>query len=156
MQVQPRQTKSDRRKKALRKGLIIALVIFLALLILMLSLRRRVSDRLAADSSRNIQTARVTAGSIRTTVSGSGTLESVGLEDVMLPANVELEETLVEAGDTVQAGDALAAVKVSSVRAALSDVQNELTELDAKLRAAGSDKVSTQLTTRVAGRVQGL
>lgn len=156
MQVQPRQTKSDRRKKALRKGLMIALSILLAILALLLTLRRRVSDQLAADSRENIQTAQVTVGSIRTTVSGSGTLASVDLEDVMLPANVELEKTLVEEGDVVQEGDALASVKTSSVRAALSDTQDKLEELDGKLRAAGSDKVSTQLITRVSGRVKGI
>jgi len=156
MQVQPRQTKSDKRKKALRKGLIVFIVIALALLVLVLSLRRRVSDQLAADGSQNIQTAQVTAGSIRTTVSGSGTLVSEGLEDVMLPANVELEKMLVEAGDPVQAGDTLAAVKVSSVRAALSNLQDQLDELDGRLRSAASDKVSAQITAGVAGRVKGI
>lgn len=156
MQVQPRQTKSDKRKKALRKGLIVTLVIFLALIVLLFSLRRRVSDQLAADGSQNIQTAQVTVGSIRTTVSGSGTLVSEGLEDVMLPANVELEKTLVEAGDPVQEGDALAAVKISSVRAALSDIQEQLEELNGKLRAASSDKASARITAGVSGRVKGL
>ena len=156
MSVQPRNTKAERTRRTVRKTIIITAMILAVLFVVVMVLRQRVDERAAAGNQENIRTAQVTTGSIRTTVSGSGTLVSGGLEDVKLPAGVEIDETLVEEGDMVHKGDILATVKIPSVRAALADTQDKLDEVDTKLKNAGSDKVSTQISARVAGRIKGV
>ena len=156
MSVQPRNTKAERTRRTVRKTIIITAMILAVLFVVVMVLRQRVDERAAAGNQENIRTAQVTTGSIRTTVSGSGTLVSEGLEDVKLPAGVEIDETLVEEGDMVHKGDILATVKIPSVRAALADTQDKLDEVDTKLKNAGSDKVSTQISARVAGRIKGV
>lgn len=156
MSVQPRNTKAERTRRTVRKTIIITAMILAVLFVVVMVLRQRVDERAAAGNQENIRTAQVTTGSIRTTVSGSGTLVSEGLEDVKLPAGVEIDETLVEEGDMVHKGDILATVKIPSVRAALADTQDKLDEVDTRLKNAGSDKVSTQISARVAGRIKGV
>ena len=156
MSVQPRNTKAERTRRTVRKTVIITAMILAVLFVVVMVLRQRVDERAAAGNRENIRTAQVTTGSIRTTVSGSGTLVSEGLEDVKLPAGVEIDETLVEEGDTVHKGDILATVKIPSVRSALADTQDKLDEVDTKLKNAGSDKVSTQIKAGVAGRLKGV
>lgn len=156
MSVQPRNTKAERTRRTVRKTVIITAMILAVLFVVVMVLRQRVDERAAAGNQENIRTAQVTTGSIRTTVSGSGTLVSEGLEDVKLPAGVEIDETLVEEGDMVHKGDILATVKIPSVRAALADTQDKLDEVDTRLKNAGSDKVSTQISARVAGRIKGV
>lgn len=156
MSVQPRNTKAERTRRTVRKTIIITAMILAVLFVVVMVLRQRVDERAAAGNRENIRTAQVTTGSIRTTVSGSGTLVSEGLEDVKLPAGVEIDETLVEEGDMVHKGDILATVKIPSVRAALADTQDKLDEVDTRLKNAGSDKVSTQISARVAGRIKGV
>ena len=156
MSVQPRNTKAERTRRTVRKTVIITAMILAVLFVVVMVLRQRVDERAAAGNQENIRTAQVTTGSIRTTVSGSGTLVSEGLEDVKLPAGVEIDETLVEEGNMVHKGDILATVKIPSVRAALADTQDTLDEVDTRLKNAGSDKVSTQISARVAGRIKGV
>ena len=156
MSVQPRNTKAERTRRTVRKTVIITAMILAVLFVVVMVLRQRVDERAAAGNQENIRTAQVTTGSIRTTVSGSGTLVSEGLEDVKLPAGVEIDETLVEEGDMVHKGDILATVKIPSVRAALADTQDKLDEVDTRLKNAASDKVSTQISARVAGRIKGV
>ena len=156
MSVQPRNTKAERTRRTVRKTVIITAMILAVLFVVVMVLRQRVDERAAAGNQENIRTAQVTTGSIRTTVSGSGTLVSEGLEDVKLPAGVEIDETLVEEGNMVHKGDILATVKIPSVRAALADTQDKLDEVDTRLKNAGSDKVSTQISARVAGRIKGV
>lgn len=156
MSVQPRNTKAERTRRTVRKTVIITAMILAVLFVVVMVLRQRVDERAAAGNQENIRTAQVTTGSIRTTVSGSGTLVSEGLEDVKLPAGVEIDETLVEEGDMVHKGDILATVKIPSVRAALADTQDKLDEVDTRLKNAASDKVSTQISARVAGRLKGV
>ena len=147
------QEKKQRRRKRLRRVIIIVAVIFAALVMVVSHLRKNVDARFAA-TQKDVQSYTVAPGTIHTLVSGSGVLEQVDEEDVTVPAGVEVDEVIAEAGDTVAKGDLLAKVDMASVVDTLSDTQDQIKTLDKKINSAKSDTASTSVTTSVGGRVK--
>lgn len=147
------QEKKQRRRKRLRRVIIIVAVIFAALVMVVSHLRKNVDARFAA-TQKDVQSYTVAPGTIHTLVSGSGVLEQVDEEDVTVPAGVEVDEVIAEAGDTVSKGDLLAKVDMASVVDTLSDTQDQIKTLDKKINSAKSDTASTSVTTSVGGRVK--
>ena len=147
------QEKKQRRRKRLRRVIIIVAVIFVALVMVVSHLRKNVDARFAA-TQKDVQSYTVAPGTIHTLVSGSGVLEQVDEEDVTVPAGVEVDEVIAEAGDAVAKGDLLAKVDMASVVDTLSSTQNQIKTLDKKINSAKSDTASTSVTTSVGGRVK--
>ena len=147
------QEKKQRRRKRLRRVTIIVAVIFTALVMVVSHLRKNVDARFAA-TQKDVQSYTVAPGTIHTLVSGSGVLEQVDEEEVTVPAGVEVDEVIAEAGDTVAKGDLLAKVDMASVVDTLSSTQDQIKTLDKKINSAKSDTASTSVTTSVGGRVK--
>ena len=147
------QEKKQRRCKRLRRVIIIVAVIFAALVMVVSHLRKNVDARFAA-TQKDVQSYTVAPGTIHTLVSGSGVLEQVDEEDVTVPAGVEVDEVIAEAGDAVAKGDLLAKVDMASVVDTLSSTQDQIKTLDKKINSAKSDTASTSVTTSVGGRVK--
>lgn len=147
------QEKKQRRRKRLRRVIIVVAVIFAALVMVVSHLRKNVDARFAA-TQKDVQSYTVAPGTIHTLVSGSGVLEQVDEEDVTVPAGVEVDEVIAEAGDTVAKGDLLAKVDMASVVDTLSSTQDQIKTLDKKINSAKSDTASTSVTTSVGGRVK--
>lgn len=147
------QEKKQRRRKRLRRVVIVVAVIFAALVMVVSHLRKNVDARFAA-TQKDVQSYTVAPGTIHTLVSGSGVLEQVDEEEVTVPAGVEVDEVIAEAGDTVSKGDLLAKVDMASVVDTLSDTQDQIKTLDKKINSAKSDTASTSVTTSVGGRVK--
>lgn len=147
------QEKKQRRRKRLRRVIIIVAVIFAALVMVVSHLRKNVDARFAA-TQKDVQSYTVAPGTIHTLVSGSGVLEQVDEEDVTVPAGVEVDEVIAEAGDAVAKGDLLAKVDMASVVDTLSSTQDQIKALDKKINSAKSDTASTSVTTSVGGRVK--
>lgn len=147
------QEKKQRRRKRLRRVIIIVAVIFAALVMVVSRLRKNVDARFAA-TQKDVQSYTVAPGTIHTLVSGSGVLEQVDEADVTVPAGVEVDEVIAEAGDTVSKGDLLAKVDMASVVDTLSSTQDQIKTLDKKINSAKSDTASTSVTTSVGGRVK--
>lgn len=147
------QEKKQRRRKRLRRIIIIVAVIFAALVMVVSHLRKNVDARFAA-TQKDVQSYTVAPGTIHTLVSGSGVLEQVDEEDVTVPAGVEVDEVIAEAGDAVAKGDLLAKVDMASVVDTLSSTQDQIKTLDKKINSAKSDTASTSVTTSVGGRVK--
>lgn len=147
------QEKKQRRRKRLRRVIIIVAVIFAALVMVVSHLRKNVDARFAA-TQKDVQSYTVAPGTIHTLVSGSGVLEQVDEEDVTVPAGVEVDEVIAEAGDAVSKGDLLAKVDMASVVDTLSSTQDQIKTLDKKINSAKSDTASTSVTTSVGGRVK--
>lgn len=150
------QLKKAKRKK--RRKVILTVLILLALAGVgifagMNYLRGRVQAQLATNTVE-VKSYQAESGRINTTVSGSGTLSYTGHEDLNLPEGVEVDELLVAVGDPVTADMPLMTVDINTVMTALADTQTELEDLDKQINNAKSDKVSTALTTTVAGRVK--
>ena len=147
------QEKKQRRRKRLRRVIIIVAVIFAALVMVVSHLRKNVDARFAA-TQKDVQSYTVAPGTIHTLVSGSGVLEQVDEEDVTVPAGVEVDEVIAEAGDAVAKGDLLAKVDMASVVDTMSSTQDQIKTLDKKINSAKSDTASTSVTTSVGGRVK--
>ncbi len=149
------QEKKQRRRKTVRTVVIIVAVIAVILVTVVLNLRRSVDARFAA-TQKDVLNYTVAPGTIHTLVSGSGVLEQVDEEDVTVPAGVEIDEVIAEAGDQVAKGDLLAKVDMASVVDTLSDTQDQIKTLDKKINSAKDDTASTSVTTSVGGRVKKL
>lgn len=149
-------TKAQKRKKTVQRVIAILAVVLLLLLAGTLYVRRRVQKSVTAQSGSNIKSAAVTTGSIKATVSGSGTLECEDVEDLTVPSPVKIEKLYVEQGDTVTKGTLLAGVNSSTVLTTLSSVQDSLDDLDKQLRSASSNTVSSSIKAGVTGRVKAV
>lgn len=101
-----------------------------------------------------VKSAEVKKGSIRTTVSGTGTLTADDTDDVELSSLVSVDTVYVEAGDRVTKGQRLAFVDPASVRQALAKVQEKLDQVDGELEEAQDDKVDSVIESNVSGRVK--
>lgn len=141
------------RKKRIKRyiawGCIAALVAFLAAMPLM-----------AADNSEDdgpvatVKSGTVETGTITNILNGGGTLAEDAAVDITIPSGVKLTEFLVENGDTVSQGDALAAVDRVSVMTAIAEVQETLDYLDEEIESTDQESGSVKITAQTAGKVK--
>ncbi len=147
-----RMSKQMRKKKTVRVVLII--VIVLAILAAGIGIaRKQVTSQVNTGNAEEVQTATVSKGSISTVVSGSGNLADEDVEELTFHGGVEIDEILVEAGDTVVEGQLLATVNMSTVLSAMADVQGQLNDLDDEIGEASGDELDDTVNSTLAGRV---
>ena len=149
-----------KNKKRKRRKIIITVVsILLVLAVIAVAgvsfLQRRVREQFASDQGE-VLSFEVTTGSISTVVSGSGSLTDVDLEEVSVPAGVEITEVKVKRNQTVAEGDILATVDIASVISAMADLQAQIEELDEQISDAEDDAASTRIKAGVTGRVKAI
>lgn len=147
------KNKKMRRRKIIRTVLITIAVIVAILIAVVITLTKNVEKRFAA-AVADVQTYQVTTGTIHTIVSGSGVLTEEDLEEIDVPSGVEVNEVMVDAGDTVQKGDLLATVDMATVMTSLSALQDQMDELDKAINDAKGEEAGTQVTAGVSGRVK--
>ncbi len=147
-----RMSKQMRKRRAIRVSLIV--VIVLAVLAAGIGvLQRQVTSQVNAGNAEEIQTATVSKGSIRTVVSGSGNLTDEDVEELTFYGSIEIDETTVAAGDSVEKGDLLATVNMSTVLSAMSDIQGQINDLDDEIGEASGDELESTIKTTLGGRV---
>lgn len=147
-----RSTKLSPRQ--IKKLIIIAVLAAAVITGLLLFLRKRVSDQFAGSSGTEVSSAAVTAGSISTSVYGSGRLSDDDVEQLDIPSGVELEKIYVSLGNRISEGDILASVKMSSVLSAMSDISDELDSLDEQISSAAGSSSDSYISSSVSGRVK--
>ena len=147
------KNKKKRRHKVIRTVLIVIAIVAVILVGLVFYLRQKVERRFAGAEAEVLRY-EVATGTIHTVVSGSGTLTQVDVEEIAVPAGVEITDVLVENRDVVSKGDILATVDMATVMTALSDIQEQLDDLDDEIADAKGDTVSSNVTAGVAGRVK--
>lgn len=147
------KNKKLRRRKVIRTVLITIAVIVAILIAVVIALTKNVEKKFAA-AAAEVQTYQVTTGTIHTTVSGSGVLAEENLEEISVPSGVEVNEVMVDAGDTVAKGDLLATVDMATVMTSLSSLQEQMDELDKAINDAKGEEAGTQVTAGVSGRVK--
>ena len=94
------------------------------------------------------------AGDISNTVVGTGNLEAGGASALNIPSGLVIEDVLVESGDQVSAGDALATVSEASVLGAMEEVQSAISELDEQIQENLESTAEVTVTAGVSGRVK--
>jgi multidrug efflux pump subunit AcrA (membrane-fusion protein) len=148
--------KKMRRRKLTKKKRIAAVGVVAAVLVIggttIFVVRGR--GRVQAMTPAQAMSTTVSTGSISTTVVGTGTLQNDTANAVKIPDGLTIDEVLVESGDTVKEGDVLAIVNQASVLSALSDVRDQLDDLDEEINDAKGDKESSTVKTYISGRVK--
>lgn len=147
------KNKKMRRRKVIRTVLMIIGILAIILVATVIILTKKVEKRFAA-AAAEVQTHVVTTGTIHTIVSGSGVLTEEDLEEISVPSGVEVNEVMVDAGDTVRKGDLLATVDMATVMTSLSSLQEQMDELDKSINAAKGEEAGTQIMAGVSGRVK--
>ena len=87
------------------------------------------------DNNASILSAPVTVGTIRKTLSGTGTLADEEAQEVSVPQGVKVTEYLVENGQYVKEGDPVAAVDTVSVMETISTLRESMSEVEAEMDA---------------------
>ena len=147
------KSKKKKKKKIIRTVISIVLILAILLISAVNFLQRRVRQEFAMGDVEVISY-EVTTGTISTVVSGSGTLQNVDTETVVLPSGVELRDILVSYGDAVEEGELIATVDMGTVRSAMSELQTAIEELDEQIADAEGDQVSAYINAGVSGRVK--
>lgn len=145
--------KAKRKKiKNIILGVLAALAA-LAMALLPVILR---ASRPGETDAASVLNARTERGSIRTTISGGGALAAADPKKISLPQGVEIAEYLVKNGQSVSAGQPVAAVNKPSVMKTIAEVQKNLDYLDKKMGTAPAAQETATLTSPVAGRVKAV
>ena len=147
--------KAKRRKRRRRwiTVLVILAIVASGILYAVNVLRKRVEASMATEGDE-VLTYDASIGSISTRVSGSGTIEDVDTEKVTVPEGVEIDEVVVKSNDKLRKGDLIATLDLTSVLSTMASVQEELDELDKELASSSGDRVNTNVTAGVSGRVK--
>lgn len=93
---------------------------------------------------------------LQQTLLGGGTLSQQAAESVTVPEAVKLTGLLKKNGDTVAAGEGIAAVDRVSVMEAISQVQETLHYYAEEIEAAGSSTESQKITAKAGGTVKAV
>lgn len=109
----------------------------------------------ASASEPQLQTSVARTGEMTITLSGAGTLVSSSQVSVGFGTSGKVSEVLVQAGDTVQAGDVLARLDSTDAEAAVQDAEitlrlAEIDLADLQEAASASDVATAQATLTVA------
>ena len=132
------QDKKRRRRKVIRTVMIVIAVIAAALVTAVVLLRRSVEARFA-QATAEVQSYQVVPGTIHTVVAGTGVLTEEDLEQLSVPSGVEVTEVEVKPGDVVKKGDLIARVDMATVMTALSDLQEQMKDLDERIADAKAE-----------------
>lgn len=95
----------------------------------------------------------VETGTIESTITGSGKLDSADSETIRVPGDIHVDAIPVEVGDYVKAGDVLATLDLASLEEQTAKISNELADLDAQI--SSRDKVE-RVEAPVRGRIKYL
>lgn len=149
---------NPKRKKRGRKALFTVLIVLAVLIaggaIAVKVLKDRVNEAYGQKNTDEIKSAVVTVDGISTTITGSGTLSQQESTDVTVPSGVALQSVLVSENDTVEAGQKIATVQMTSVLTAMNGVQDKIDALDKEIAEASKDAVDTYVRAAVKGRVK--
>lgn len=144
-----KKTEKMSKKRWIILGMFVAAFILIIILII-----RAGKKRPDLSETGNVLSVEVTKGTIESGVSGTGTLAYSDATAICVPENLEIDEVLVSAGSSVSQGTLLATVDQTSLAACLSEVQEEISDIDSIISTEKSKTKSTKITAGVAGRVK--
>ena len=130
---------------------VLAIIVVLAILVTtFLSGRPNMGDLVSYENYT------VTQGSITSTITGSGKLESVDTKNIDVPNGIIVSEILVKVGDSVTAGNTLATLDANSLKDRAAFLKGELSSLDNELARMNSSKTTEYVYASVKGRIKYL
>ena len=103
--------------------------------------------------ARTLASATVERGDIVQTVTATGHLITSGGQHFNIPANLQVDDVYVQAGDIVVAGTPLARFDLSSIHSQIAHIQSELDRLDDEIADIQRQSTSRTITAGVSGRL---
>lgn len=108
-----------------------------------------------AASTTSYQVVKLTTGDLEKSVTGTGTLSAGGSTTESVTQDLEIDDVLVTAGQSVKAGDTLATIDQDSLSDQVTALQEEIDAIDTNLATMiASQSSASTLTTTVSGRVK--
>lgn len=95
----------------------------------------------------------LTIGDLSTSVTGTGTLSLSETASVTIPAGVKIASIEVQAGESINAGDALVTLDTGSVQDKIDSLQDELETVNTTLASYSGDTADSKIKATVEGRV---
>jgi len=145
------ESKKKKRRSILITGILLLLTALLVLIPFLLDARQQ-----NLKSEGSILSARVERGTIRKTLSGTGTLTEQDAQEVSVPADVEVTEYLVVNGQVVSEGDAVAAVDKVSVMEAVSNLREAMNEVETEMEQLRSGSDYSYVSAPASGRIKAV
>lgn len=96
----------------------------------------------------------VTTGTIQTSVSGTGSISYADTTDIVVPADLTVDELLVSEGSNVAEGEVIATVDEASLALCLTEVEEAIAKVDDTIASENSSSTSQSIKAGVAGRVK--
>ena len=139
----------EKRKKRKKWPYVLAItaVVLIVVVVLVGQLKK------ASDELFQYSTYTVSRGSVVSSVTGTGVLAFVDTKSVALPAGIKLSDVLVQAGDSVLAGEAMAALDTASLETRQKELLSEIAALDMQLGSMQKSNTQSKVTSLVEGRV---
>ena len=109
-----------------------------------------------AQARTSVHTAYAEIGTIATTVTATGNLQTDAAETIRIPTGLVVDEVFVAPGDIVSMGDPLAVFEIGSIQTRLAEVQEEISELDQEIEESRNDTEPSRITAGVSGRVKAV
>ena len=145
----------QKRKNRIRNWILGIVVLLAAAAMALAPLYLRTAQQEESDGA-SVLSAAVTRGSVRTTISGGGTLAGAAAERITVPHGVEITEYMVSDGMQVESGQPMAVVDRVSVMQTIAEVQTNLEYLDKQMRTTPADRTAATFTAPASGRVKAV
>ena len=143
-------------KKKRRRNILFAVVAVLLIVLLTALPFLLEKNQQREKSSASILSAKAETGTIRKTLSGTGTLTEQDAEEVSVPDGVKVTEYLVENGQFVKQGDPVAVVDKTSVMETISSINEAMGELETEMESIRSGSYYTYISAPASGRVKAV
>lgn len=111
------------------------------------------NNKSSAKETKAINTT-VSTGTIKESVSGTGSLSYASTTDIVLPTQLEMKEVLVSEGTYVNKGDMLATVDETSLAVCISEVEDAISDLDSTITSNYSSSTTSSIKAGVSGTVE--
>ena len=149
--------KNKRRKKRRVTILLVSLLLVPAILAVagVFLLQHQVQSTFAEETGE-VLSAAVVVGTINAVVTGTGPMTEIDLEAITVPEGVVVDQVQVLPNQTVEPGNILATVDMTSVINTLADLQAQIRTLDAQISRSEGESADTALRAGVSGRVKAV
>lgn len=139
----------EKRKKRKKWPYVLAIAIVVLIgIVAILDQIKKTSDELFQYSLYTVQ-----RGNVVSSVTGTGVIAFSKTQSVKLPRGLELDEVLVQSGDSVEEGAVLATFDISSLATRQKELLNEIASLDMQLGSLQRGGEQAKVTSMVEGRV---
>ncbi|MCR5701786.1 MAG: HlyD family efflux transporter periplasmic adaptor subunit [Lachnospiraceae bacterium] len=149
-----KKTQNEKTKKIKSKKPKRILAFTVALVLVVALVGGAISKKHKSKAEENkVMNATVEKGSLKESVSGTGTISYADTTDIEVMDDLEITSVLVSEGDTVSEGTLLATVDESSLEVCIAEVEDEISSVDSTITSELSSSTTKYIKAGVSGSV---